>query len=93
MTVHFTLGDFLQPTNILKYRQQFAQTQWLSHDELKSFQCSRLTAIVKHAYEHVPYYRDLFRSLNLTPADIREVQDLQKLPPLSKETLGVRAGV
>jgi phenylacetate-CoA ligase len=86
MTVHFTLGDFLQPANILKYRRAFARTQWLSSDELEAFQRSRLAALTQHAYDHVPYYRDLFRSLNLRPADIREVHDLRKLPPLSKET-------
>jgi phenylacetate-CoA ligase len=86
MSVHWTVGGFLQPTKILKYRRLFARTQWYSREELAAFQLSRLQVILDHAYHHVPYYRDLFRSLKLTPADIRQVRDLQKLPPLSKTT-------
>jgi phenylacetate-CoA ligase len=84
MTVHLTVAGFLQPANILKYRHLFARTQWLSHAELEAFQFARLREIVDHAYHHVPYYRDLFRLLKLTPADIRQTSDLRKLPRLSK---------
>jgi phenylacetate-CoA ligase len=87
MTVHFEIADFLQPAALVKYRWLFSHGQWLSPDELVAYQRTRLRAMVEHAYAHVPYYRDLFDSLSLTPADIREIGDLRRLPPLSKQTV------
>jgi phenylacetate-CoA ligase len=40
----------------------------------------RLQGIVNHAWEHVPYYLETMRRLELTPADIRTEADLAKLP-------------
>ena len=41
--------------------------------------------MVGHCYDHVPYYHDLFESARLKPSDIRTVEDLAKLPILTKE--------
>ena len=62
-----------------------------SASELASLQADRLQALVRTAYEHVPYYRELFRSLKLTPADIRTPDDLARLPVLDKATVAARA--
>jgi phenylacetate-coenzyme A ligase PaaK-like adenylate-forming protein len=51
----------------------------------------RLRAIVRHASEHVPLYRDLYRSRGVKIDAIAEPQDLWKLPAVSKADY-VRAG-
>lgn len=58
-----------------------------SSSELEDYQLERLGRILRHAYEHVPYYRDTMRSLGLTPKDFRTLADLPKLPVLDRETL------
>ncbi len=61
------------------------QTQWWTEDELKKYQWHQLKTLLCHAYEHVPYYTTLFDTLNITPDDIRSLNDFQRLPFLTKE--------
>jgi len=45
----------------------------------------RLRALLKHAYETVPYYHKVFNEAKTKPEDIHSVQDLSKLPVLKKK--------
>lgn len=67
------------------YARLLEKTAKLSPEALTRFQNERLQAIVHQAYQHIPYYRDLFRQLKLTPDSIRCKADLEKLPFLTKE--------
>jgi phenylacetate-CoA ligase len=51
-----------------------------SRDALRSFQTRRLRALVRHAYERVPYYRGMFDRAGLNPHDIRTLEDLRHIP-------------
>lgn len=53
--------------------------------EIERLQTRNLRALLKHAYETVPYYREVFRKRHLTLGDIKNTRDLIKLPPLTKE--------
>ena len=59
----------------------------MPREELKKLQSERLVAQVKHVYENVPYYRDKMKEKGITPDDIHGVEDLHKLPFLSKSDL------
>lgn len=50
----------------------------------------RLRKVVRHAALHVPYYRELFRTLRLDPRHIRTAADLQELPVTGKAVLRAR---
>ena len=56
-------------------------------DELRALQSYRLLKTVRHAYEHVPFYRRKFDELGLKPEDIKSVDDLPKLPFTYKQDL------
>jgi len=56
-------------------------------EKLKELQSERLVEQVKHVWENVPYYRKKMQEANVTPDDIRSVDDLHKLPFLSKADL------
>ena len=87
MAIDFRIRDFFYPVEIYRLNRTLKKTQWLSRDELLVYQERRLAVILDQAYNHVPYYRRLFKGLGLTPADIRCVDDLKKLPILSKNTV------
>ncbi len=59
----------------------------LSETDIQTYQNDKVKEIITHAYDHVPYYRDMMTGLRLAPSDIRCVADLQKLPILTKETV------
>jgi len=61
------------------------KSQWWSKEELENFQNERLRLLVKHAYEKSPYYHRIFKENRLLPNDIKRVEDLAKLPILTKD--------
>ena len=56
-------------------------------EELKKLQSEKLVKQVKHVYENVPYYRDLMDKKGVTPDDIHGIEDLHRLPFLTKADL------
>ena len=58
-----------------------------SRDQIRAWQNERLVPTVKRVYENVPYYRHLMEKKGVTPDDIKSVDDLHKLPFLTKEDL------
>ncbi|KQC11982.1 MAG: capsular biosynthesis protein [Candidatus Cloacimonas sp. SDB] len=67
--------------------KKLIRNQWRSYDELKRDQEKKLRHLIEFSYEKVPYYRNLFNGLKLSPGDIRTIEDLQKLPILAKEII------
>ena len=56
-------------------------------EEIKKLQTEKLIKQVKHVYEDVPYYRDLMDKKGVKPEDIKGIEDLHKLPFLTKADL------
>ena len=56
-------------------------------EKIKALQSEKLCKQVKHVYENVPYYRDLMDKKGVRPEDIRGIEDLHKLPFISKSDL------
>ncbi len=70
----------------VKYlRESLDKTQWLPPEEIRQLQEFRLRKMVSHAYYYSPYYRNLFDTHGIAPSDIQKIEDLQKIPMLSKE--------
>jgi len=72
---------------VAKYWHDLEESQWWSPEQLREMQNEKLRSIVKHAYETVHYYRETFDAQGLRPDDIRTVEDLSKIPLLSKDTI------
>lgn len=69
---------------ILYYLYVLRRNTWLKTSELKKIQGKKLRAIVKHAYENVKFYHQKFDSERIKPNDIKAVEDLRKLPIITK---------
>ena len=62
-------------------------SEWYSPREIRELQQSRLQQLVRHVYLHVPYYAQLMQERELTPEDINTLDDLTRLPFLTKAAL------
>jgi phenylacetate-CoA ligase len=71
----------------LRYLKEFERTQFLSPDELRHLQWDRLRALLSHAYQQCPYYRQRFAEAGLVPGDLRGLHDLRALPVLEKRDI------
>ncbi len=67
--------------------RKLIKTQWKKHDELKEEQEKQLRYLINFVYRNVPYYHKLFDCLKLRPDDVRKIEDLNKLPILTKDII------
>ncbi|MBR6424825.1 MAG: phenylacetate--CoA ligase [Oscillospiraceae bacterium] len=58
-----------------------------SREELTRIQNEKLLKQVRHVWDNVPYYRRKMEEMGVTPEDIHSIEDLHKLPFLSKADL------
>jgi len=56
-------------------------------EQIRALQSERLVKQVRHVWDNVPYYRAKMQEKGLTPDDVKGVEDLHKLPFLSKADL------
>lgn len=70
-----------------KISSELMQTQYFDRQDLEKWQTEKLISLVGHAFENVPYYNRVFKKFKLTPQDIRGIEDLCKLPLLTKEDI------
>ena len=58
-----------------------------SREQIRAWQDERLVKQVKHVWDNVPYYRKKMEEKGVTPEDIKSVDDLHKLPFVTKDDL------
>ena len=58
-----------------------------SQEQIRAWQDERLVKTVAHVYKNVPYYRNMMKEKGVEPGDIQSVDDLHKLPFLTKDDL------
>jgi len=68
-----------------RMRMGQSRVPYLPEERLHEMRDRRLQQIVRYAAETVPYYRDLFRAEGINPADIRTVEDLDRIPLIDKQ--------
>ncbi len=68
-----------------RYFQKDIET--MPYEQMRALQSERLVAQVHHVWDNVPYYRSLMEKKGVTPDDIKGVEDLHKLPFLTKDDL------
>jgi phenylacetate-CoA ligase len=60
------------------------RVEWLAPNELQARAEHRLAGLLRHTAEHVPFYRDFYRSRGLAVDALCTVSDLAQLPVISK---------
>ena len=58
-----------------------------SREEILRIQNEKIVKQVRHVYDNVKYYRDLMDKKGVKPEDIKSVDDIKKLPFISKDDL------
>jgi phenylacetate-CoA ligase len=69
----------------LSHVARLERSQWSSLDELQTLQGVELRRLLDHAYRYSPHYRSAFEGRSLHPSDVRTVEDLPKLPLLTRQ--------
>lgn len=64
---------------------ELKNSEFTSDSNLNALRADRLSRIIHYAYKTCDFYRTRLDSLGLRPSDIQRVEDLQKLPLLTKD--------
>jgi phenylacetate-CoA ligase len=74
----------LRRRGTLAWLTAYERDQWLAPERMAALQFERLKRLLDHCYREVPYYRTRWRALDIHPGDIRNLDDVARLPPLTK---------
>ncbi len=84
---------YYQPARY-RYGKAFVETwdllnksEFWSEEKISEYQLKQLKKIIYHAYKNVPYYTNLFDSYSIKPEDIKDFEDLKKIPYLTKDII------
>jgi phenylacetate-CoA ligase len=80
----FPLHERLKRHDTVAVHRALERSQWWSGDALQALQFARLQTLLRHAKEHVPYYRAMFDRMQFEPQDIADLSGLRSLPLLTK---------
>jgi len=74
------LGLVLVSPRMLFYLVGLRRNLRVKPSELRSLQLKKFRALVRHAYENVPFYHRKFREAGVKPDDIKSFDDLCRIP-------------
>ncbi len=77
----------LRGERVFEALERLERSQWESAETIKQRQWQRLRGLVEHAYQHAPYYRCIYDEAGFRPEMLREVQDIERIPIISKEVM------
>ena len=59
----------------------------MSRDQMTNLQSARLVKLVDYVYHNVEFYRKKMQAVGLLPGDIKSIEDITKLPFMTKDDL------
>jgi phenylacetate-CoA ligase len=80
-------GDIFSGKSISGSLNFLFKSQYWTNEALLAYQEERLSFLVRHAFENVPFYHELFQKNHLVPSDIKLISDLHKIPVITKDDL------
>ncbi|EIA10235.1 coenzyme F390 synthetase [Flavobacterium frigoris PS1] len=72
-------GDFKNTYVFLK------KTEWFGEKQIEAYQLDQLRKLIGYCDENIPYYKRIFKEINLTAKSINSLEDLKRIPILTKE--------
>ena len=83
----YTIGQRFRNPSLKACRKFLEESNTWDLDKLKEYQLKKLKELVHFAYQYSEYYAEKMTEINVHPNDIKTLDDLKKLPILTKEVL------
>lgn len=77
----------LRRRGTLRHLREYERSQWLDPAQLAELQWRKLSRLVEHCWNEVPYYRRRWSEAGATLHDIRTPEDYARLPLLTKDDI------
>lgn len=82
--VLFRIQEQLKGHATYRFLRDMEAADRLSEAGLLELQRRKLCELVEYSYAHVPYFQRVFRDRGISPLDIRDIEDLARLPLMRK---------
>lgn len=80
-------NELLQSREYKAYAKRLRESEHWDAKQIEQFQNLQFRAMVKHCYENVPYYKDLFNNHGIGISELKDLRDLKRIPLLTKQTV------
>jgi phenylacetate-CoA ligase len=70
----------------VRLQRYLEKTQWQSLEEIEAVQLGSLRRLLRHAHDHIPFWRDRLDAHGLRPESIHDLADLRRIPILDRAT-------
>ena len=85
--IGFPVQDLVKGTNIINELSFLRKSQYWDEDRIYEYQLKKLRGLISYSKKNVPYYDDLFKKIKITKNDIKTLNDINKIPILTKEIM------
>lgn len=72
---------------LLKTWQRLKSFQYRDIQDIRNYQLVRFKKLIQHAYQRVPMYREFYDSHSFKPPLVRDYDDIEKVPVISKNII------
>jgi len=86
----YPLYERFKGLKVSRYLKNMEASQWYSSQQLMELQNKKLQKLIEYSVKNSPYYREIFQEYNIHPGDIQTIDDLPKIPYLTKSDLQVK---
>lgn len=81
------LSDLITGYEIKNALKFLLESQYWSREQIDNHQFVKLKELIEHAYNNVPFYRELYSDHKIKPEDIQKLSDLKHLPIITKDIM------
>ncbi len=85
--VVYPLAEKVKHTNSMDWYRRILEMNTWSPEQIRAWQEKQLQRVVDQACNHTVYWKRIFDERGLKPSDIRTMEDLKKLPILTKNDI------
>jgi len=86
--VSFPVTNYLlNRRGVLASYRQMLQSEYYPEERLQEIQLSKFRDLLCHAGRFCPHYAKKLRQIGAAPEDIRSLEDVRRIPPLSRQEL------
>ncbi|MEN8142664.1 MAG: hypothetical protein ABFQ82_03590 [Thermodesulfobacteriota bacterium] len=84
--VTFAFSNYLMNRKgIMANYRQLMRSENSPYESLQDTQLNKLVRVLQYANDRVPYYQKKFREIGLDPRDIKRLEDMEAIPPLTRQ--------
>ena len=87
VTAPYIRNKLLTNKEFRKYYDILQERETMSRELIKEYQFNELRNILMHSYKNVPYYTELFNSIDFNPEKVNSFDDINVIPFLTKDLI------